>query len=318
MYDSRVLIFGVGALASLFAGLMQKRNVLRQLTLFGHWRQQIRAMNQGLIFRGLDGSESKIKVPATDQIQSLADFDFVLILTKCYQTAVIAPLIEQVLSPNGVVFTLQNGLGNDKILAAHVREAKISQGVTTQAALLEGVGVIRHTGEGPTYLADRAHGKAQLFNEILNACGIASEISRDANSIIWGKLAVNAGINPLTALLEVRNGQLLNNNVWTKVLHGAALEARNVALAQKVQLPYADVIARVNEICKMTSNNFSSMLQDIQRGAKTEIDFICGAIVTAGKRAGVQTPINSFLHDHVRQKELGKPFDPTELNRLPL
>ena len=110
--------------------------------------------------------------------------------------------------------------------------------------------------------------------------------------MIWQKLIINSAINPLTALLRVPNGQLLERPTARELLHALARETAAVASAEKVRLASADTVRMVEDVARRTAVNHSSMFQDVQRGAPTEIDAICGAVTRAGQRHGIPTPIN--------------------------
>jgi 2-dehydropantoate 2-reductase len=118
------------------------------------------------------------------------------------------------------------------------------------------------------------------------------EVVDDALSMVWSKLIINAAINPLTALLQVPNGELLERPAARELMCVLAEEAASVASAEKANLPFRDPVAFVEDVARKTAGNHSSMLQDIQRGAPTEIDAICGAVVRAGQRHHIPTPIN--------------------------
>ena len=105
---------------------------------------------------------------------------------------------------------------------------------------------------------------------------------------------------PITALLDMTNGELLQRGSAHALLKSAAREAAAVAVAQGVSLPYPDPVVTAETIARRTADNRSTMPQDVQRGAPTEIDAICGAIVEAGERAGVPTPVNRTLWQLVR------------------
>jgi 2-dehydropantoate 2-reductase len=108
-------------------------------------------------------------------------------------------------------------------------------------------------------------------------------------------LTVSCGINALTALLRVPNGELLDRPGATELMLRAADECAAVARAKGIPLPFADPAARVREVAAGTRINRSSMLQDMLRGAQTEIDAINGAIVAEGRRLGIPTPVNEVL-----------------------
>jgi 2-dehydropantoate 2-reductase len=109
---------------------------------------------------------------------------------------------------------------------------------------------------------------------------------------VWGKLVINAAINPLTALLRVPNGVLLERPAAREMMKALACESARVAAAENVELPFADPVAAAEEVARKTAGNRSSMLQDILRGAPTEIDAICGAVVQAAQRHKIDTPAN--------------------------
>jgi 2-dehydropantoate 2-reductase len=122
----------------------------------------------------------------------------------------------------------------------------------------------------------------------------------DLEALVWGKLAINAAINPLTALLRMPNGELLSSPTTRDLMGRAAREVAAVAAARGITLPYPDPAAAAEDVATRTATNSSSMLQDVRRGALTEIDAICGAVVAAGAEVGVRTPINQILWQLVK------------------
>jgi 2-dehydropantoate 2-reductase len=143
----------------------------------------------------------------------------------------------------------------------------------------------------------------------LRGAGFAVQLVEDARPYIWGKTAINAAINPLTALLGVPNGYLVEHPSVMMLMQATAREAQKVAEVSGVVLPYADAGLEAIKIARATRHNRSSMLQDIERGSQTEIDVICGAICLAGRKAGVETPYNQRLLLAVKALEQGKQSD---------
>jgi 2-dehydropantoate 2-reductase len=127
----------------------------------------------------------------------------------------------------------------------------------------------------------------------------------EADSLVWGKLAINAAINPLTALLRIPNGELLARPSARSLMAAAAREAAAVATALGVRLAYPDPAAAVEAVARLTAANHSSMLQDVLRGAPTENDAICGPAVEAGERCGVSTPVLRTLGLLIKALEEG-------------
>jgi 2-dehydropantoate 2-reductase len=298
-------IFGVGALGSLFGSRLSP---LVNVTLFGNWLEQIDALRRdGLRVTQPDGSQTHHVLRATNDLNEMPPADIALILVKSYQTARAARQAANTLKPAGLAITLQNGLGNQAKLAEAVGPDRAAIGITAQGATILGPGQLHHAGNGPTYLALLPDREKQLEQvaELFNAAGLHTTLVDNADSLVWGKLAINAGINPLTALLEVPNGALNEDETLQQIMSAAANEVAAVAAAQGIELPYSDAAKRTVEVADATANNRSSMLQDIERGASTEIEAISGAVVRHGRRLGVPTPVNEFLWQMVNDKEVG-------------
>jgi 2-dehydropantoate 2-reductase len=146
----------------------------------------------------------------------------------------------------------------------------------------------------------------QAVADLFNAAGLETTLVDNPNSLVWGKLAINAGINPLTALLEVPNGELAEQESWRQVMAAAAREVAQVAAAQGIRLPFGDAADRTVAVSRATATNRSSMLQDVSRAAPTEIDAITGAVVRFGQLLGIPTPVNEKLLRLVKDKEAGR------------
>jgi 2-dehydropantoate 2-reductase len=131
----------------------------------------------------------------------------------------------------------------------------------------------------------------------LTESGFETRVTEELESMIWGKLIINAGINTLTALLQLSNGELYNSPVGRKLLEKAVQESVKVAQAKKIRLPYEDAMDKVLSVLRDTSENVSSMLYDVKRGEKTEVQCINGAIVSEGERLGIPVHFNKILLD---------------------
>lgn len=304
-----IAIFGVGAMGTLFGSRLSP---LAHVTLFGTWPEQIDTLRRrGLTITHPNGSQSKHHLPVTNNLNQVSPADVALILVKSHQTARAARQAAAVLRPSGVAITLQNGLGNLDTLAGAVGAERAALGVTAQGATVVAPGQLRHAGEGPTHLAlttSRAE-KLKEVADLFNRAGVETHLVENADSLVWGKLAINAGINPLTALLELPNGALANDERLQAMMSAAANEVARVAAAQGISLPYPDAATRTAQVSRATAQNRSSMLQDVSRAAPTEIDAICGAVVRFGQRLGVPTPVNRLLLDLVKAKEEGRMFN---------
>lgn len=269
------------------------------VTMLGTWKEGLKALEEkGVRLVDEEGSEQVFSVRATSDPQDCAGAQYALVFVKSWQTPRVAQQLADCLAPDGVALTLQNGLGNLEHLQKALSEERAALGVTTMGATLLGPGRVRAGGVGPTHLA--SHPRLSLLVEVLRQGGLEVDVAEDLESLIWGKLVINAAINPLTALLSVPNGELLARPHALALMTEAAGETAAVAAARGINLPYADPGAAAIEVAGRTAKNHSSMLQDIRRGAPTEIDAISGAIANEGESLGVWTPVNWVLWHLVR------------------
>jgi len=302
----RLVIFGIGALGMLFGSRLSQ---VADVTLVGTWPAQIATVSQtGIWVTELDGARHHFRLTITNCLETVQAADFGLILVKSHQTAVVSHKIAQVLTPAGLVITLQNGLGNQEQLAAVLGSERVTVGATAQGATVVAPGEVRHAGAGATQIAalPRDNRRVLEFAVLLNQAGIMTTLVENAVSLVWGKLAVNVGINPLTALFNLPNGGLLDNGLLQHAVRCAAREVAVVAAAQGIALPYADAALHTLEVARATAANISSMLQDVRRAAPTEIEAICGAVVRQGAVWQVPTPMNRLLLHLVQAKEAGQ------------
>ena len=215
---------------------------------------------------------------------------YALVLVKSWQTERVAGQLADCLAEDGLALTLQNGMGNRELLAGTLGLPRVALGVTTTGATLLGPGLARAGGEG--VISVEAHPRLGPLEAALTGAGFNVQVVNDADALVWGKLVINAAINPLTALLRVPNGELLRRPAAHKMMSVLAREAAAVATAQGIHLPFEDAVRAAEDVARKTASNHSSMFQDVRRGAPTEIDAICGAITKTGEKLGVSTPVN--------------------------
>jgi 2-dehydropantoate 2-reductase len=287
-----VTIVGTGAMACLFAARMAGAGLA--VTMLGRWPEALEALHRdGVRLVDLEGGEHVYPVRVVADSRDCIRTSAALVLVKAWQTSRAADQLTQFLSPDGLALTLQNGLGNREALTNVLGASRVALGVTTAGATLTAPGQVREAGRGKVTLG--AHPRLEPLADCLHSAGFAVEVVSDPNALLWGKLVINAAINPLTALLRVPNGELLQRPTARALMAEAAREAAAVAAAQDIRLPYPDPVAVVEEVALRTAKNYSSMLQDVLRGAPTEIDAISGAIVRAGEEHGMPTLVNRTL-----------------------
>jgi 2-dehydropantoate 2-reductase len=305
--DSRstdLLILGTGALATLFAGHLSAAG--HTVTMLGNWQAGLDALRaHGARLMDTEGNERAYPVHATNDPQECRNSKYALVLVKAWQTGRAARQLAECLAPDGVTLSLQNGLGNRETLARDLGPGRVALGVTTAGATLLGPGLVRPAGERNVSI--ERHPALGPMEEALRSTGFKVEIVEDARSLVWGKLVINAAINPLTALLRVPNGTLPERPAARALMGALAREAAQVAQAENIQLPFSDPVAAAEEVARHTAANHSSMFQDVSRGGPTEIDAICGAIAKHGAEHGIPTPVNQICWQLVSALEENSP-----------
>lgn len=219
----------------------------------------------------------------------------VLFAVRAYQTREAATQLSDAgVDPAGVV-TLQNGLGNAEALAEIFAEKRVTAGTTSHGVTLTGAGRVRHTGWGEVVLgAWTPHAKevASWTARRLEQAGIDVQTVGDPRSALWRKVAVNAAINPPTALHRIENGALLDGGALEADLRAVAREVARVAQAQGVPLDEDEAQRAALQVARRTARNRSSMLQALEAGRPLETDAITGEVVRRAEVHGVEVPVN--------------------------
>jgi 2-dehydropantoate 2-reductase len=290
----RILVVGAGAMGCLFAArLKMAGNDVILFEIVEEWADKIN--RRGIKVEGVTG-EYGVQVHAFSKTIPSSP-DLVLMCVKSYDTRSAAEAIRLLLRPDTAVLTLQNGLGNVETLTQILEGSKVLGGITSEGATVLAPGKIRHAGRGETLIGAEKEKRTLVESIVLvfRGAGFACSSVENVQSLIWGKLIINVGINALTAITRLRNGRLPQFKGTRLILEQAVLEAVAVATAKNVELPYPDPVARTLKICQATSENVSSMLQDVLKKRTTEIESINGAIVREGKTLSIPTPVNLTL-----------------------
>jgi len=295
MLEDRLLIAGTGAMACLFGARLAPH---ADVTLLGSWPEGLEALSHAGIRLDADGTSTRARVHVTSDPAECGGARMAVVLVKSWQTERTAAQLAGCLAGDGVALTLQNGLGNLEHLQAALGIERAALGVTTVGATLLGPAHVRLGGLGPTYLAQ--HPRLEPLAALLQEAEFEIQLAQDLESLVWGKLAVNAGINPITALQRMENGGVLEHAEARAVATAAAQEVAAVAAARGTDMPFQDAGEETLAVAQRTAHNRSSMYQDILRGAPTEVDAICGAVVREGQKHGVPTPVNWTLWQMVR------------------
>ncbi len=297
----KIGVVGPGAMGCLLAGKIALSG--NEVLILDHMPERVKIINlQGLIIEGLQGT-FQVKVPVTLNPADLLQAEVVLVCVKAYDTQTVAQIL-QGLGSGAFVLTLQNGVGNVETLGKHLPKEKILAGITSHGATDLGPGQVRHAGQGDTFIGyGFPKGDSDLsqdpqlikVKELLSVAGFVTQLVPKIENLIWSKLLINIGINALTALTRLSNGKLIQFPGTREILEEAVQEGIWIGKKKGIEFIYPDPLGQVRKVCQLTSANISSMLQDVQKKKRTEIDFINGVIVREGQDYGIPMPVNSLL-----------------------
>jgi len=304
----KIGIVGAGAMGGLFGGMLTRAG--QDVWLIDNHRERAEKINRaGLVIEASEALEAReakketIRIKVTTEPEEVGSCDLIILFVKAYDTEEATRNSLPLSGGKAVWLTLQNGLGNIEKMSEIVGEAAVVGGITYQGATVLEMGRIRHAGYGATVIGEiggKRSERIEYISQIFNQSGIDTEVSDNIEGVLWGKLLINAAINPLTAIIRVRNGQLLESPLLKEIMKLIVEEATKVPLKKGIKLPYQAVFDKVEESCHASRDNISSMLQDILRKRRTEIDFITGAIVSEGEKTGIPTPLNRAVWNLVK------------------
>ena len=301
----KIAVVGTGALGSLFAGYLSRSG--EEVSAVDIKAEIVSAIRKaGVKIKEAEEGEVAIPLRVTTRPEEVGTVDLVIFLPKSGQTQEAAQSARCLFGDETVALTLQNGLGNPEVIGDVLGERRVLAGVSNQGSTLLRPGYILHGGRGETVVGERRGAgseRAEKVAAVLTRAGFPTRVSTEIWNDVWGKLLVNVGINALTAITRLRNGVLVEHAEAREILRGAVEEGVRVAGRKGIRLPYADAVEEVEEACRASKPNFSSMLQDILKRRQTEVDFINGAVVREGEKLGVETPVNRILTALVKTLE---------------
>jgi 2-dehydropantoate 2-reductase len=305
----KIGIIGPGAMGCLLAGRLVLSG--NEVILLDHNQDRAEFINQkGLKVKG-DIGPYPVKVQVTLNPEDLAGREVIINCVKAYDTLQVAKTLQPI-GQDPYFLTLQNGVGNVEILGKYLPKEKVLAGITSHGATYLGYGRVKYAGQGDTFIGygfseilrePRADTCLQAFADVLTAAGFPTRLVDKVDNLLWSKLLVNVGINALTALTRLPNGKLIEFPGTLAILEEAVREGMLVGKEKGIEFIYEDMPAQVKKVCRLTGPNISSMLQDVLKKKRTEIDFINGVIMKAGRHYQVPVPVNSLLTHLIKTVE---------------
>lgn len=301
----KVAILGAGAMGCLYGGTLAEAG--HEVFLIDVWREHVEALNaSGLEIEEPDRVRRIKDVRAVTHPSEAGVADLVIVFVKATLTESAMRDALGLVGERTMVLTLQNGLGNVEKLNAVAGAAHVVAGTTGHGSTLLGPGRIRHAGSGDTVIGEQDGTRSERIVALASAfekAGIVTKISENVMGLIWTKLIVNVGINALTAVTGLKNGQLVEHPETEDLMRAAIEEACAVAGAKGIRFEVDDPLEHTRSIAQRTGENRSSMLQDVLAKRRTEISVINGAVVEEGERLGVPVPVNTVLTKLIQVRE---------------
>jgi 2-dehydropantoate 2-reductase len=284
----KIAIVGGGAIGSLFAAKLSSHGDVHLLTSSRADHVEMIAQ-KGLLIKSPQAKDQVITGIKTIVPEGTL-FDIIVFTVKAPYTRTACQKYCNFLAPGGFVVSVQNGMGLSDIYKEYF--TKVVYAVTYQACFVQSPGVIVHSACGDTFLSTNG-GSTELFATLMNQSDMTCLTRPTFESVQWGKLLVNAGINPVAAFFGIANGKMLDKDLrgWICrfVMRRIVREGSHVAMKLGISLPFPDPIKKVTEVIEATKHNMCSMAIDVSKGNPTEIDFINGYIVKTGKSMDVRT-----------------------------
>ena len=303
---SKVLVVGGGNVGVLLTYALINSGVKLSVYTVIRNPQYLRLLREeGVNIVSSDGSLLRINGShfiSYEDLRKLDLFDLIVVTTKAYDSLEAIKEVKDYLSNEGILITCQNGLRSYEEALNMLGPEKVANIVLNHGVYRVGPQEFKWIGGSTSYLGSKGVSREALTS-IASLLEILSiQVVDDIEPYRWLKLAVNAAINPLTSLYEVKNKFVVTDKNLFRIATMIVSEAQRVAEKYGIKMP-RDPIKELIRVAETTGENYSSMLQDIIQGKRTEIDYINGEIVMRGGEVGVPTPVNEVLWLMIKYKE---------------
>lgn len=311
----KILVYGAGSIGTVFGGLLAKSG--EEVVLFGRSEHIEKTKSSGLTITGIWGDhfiEGIKGYSNSDQLKEehAETFDLILLTVKSYDTSPAMADIRYIAGINTYVLSLQNGIGNIETVAKVVGEAQTLGGRVIFGAEMTSPAHVRVTVSADDVVIGRIshHVDQKQVDDIaktFTAAGIKTRTSEDIMQVIWSKIMYNCALNPLASLLNVPYGKLIESDhtkdIMRKIVFEiySIIEKKDIILDPKNKEEYIKLL--FNRLIPLTASHRPSMLQDIEKGKRTEIDYLNGMIAVMGKELGIETPVNLLMKDLIKFKD---------------
>lgn len=304
---STIHILGAGALGSLWATKLSSHNNVILLVKRGINHNQ--AINYHA-FQFIEQNQTTfVSLPcehSSPRPHDNAPIDTLLVFTKSYDTLQAVKQLKSRITPLSRIVLFQNGMGSQQEITHLLPHNTVYAASTTEGANRPDQQTIVYAGKGETWVGSiskqqNKHDSDKVSN-LLSSSGL--DVSYNANiwEKLWLKLAINCAINPFTALLNCKNGELIGKPLFDNSIAQLCSELAQAMKLNQFEISADELHAIVKDVIKKTASNVSSMLQDVRAGKKTEIEYINGYIEMVAQTSGLTLPTNLKLLEEVRER----------------
>jgi len=295
-------IVGAGALGSLFAHIFQRTGI--PFSIYEKDQTVVNEINS----TGLSLNENDIIDVIHPSISTkpgiLGDSDIIILFVKSYSTDDAVKQIAPSIKKNSIIISLQNGLGNFETISKYINIDRIVLGTTTIGATKTSLSSVSFGGKGSITIGSSSGESIEAADNLFSKAGLQFTRIFNPHIAVWKKAIVNAGINPIAATLGISNGEILKMPYAQELQKRIINESVKAAKAEGIPLENETMLNEVTDICIKTSSNICSMLQDIRKLRKTEIDSIIGAIIDAATRHDIPVPVLETFYLIIKSIEL--------------
>ncbi len=240
--------------------------------------------------------------------------DRLLVTVKAQDTLPALLGLKARLGPHTRVLLVQNGMGVVEEISREWPNLQLQVGSTTHGAYRKEAFQVVHAGWGETWLGvplGLVAGEAWEVFRDLEGLDLNIHKDDDITTRMWDKLAINCAINPVTALLQCQNGEVLKSPLGSTLLGRICDESAQIMTTVGLDRQGSAIFEQVRRVASATAANYSSMCQDLRRGAVTEIDYMNGYLLRLGAAKGLSLPCNSTLVELVKLRQtLASPLSP--------
>lgn len=299
----KIAVIGPGAMGLLFGSYLSQKH---DVTLVGTNPAKMQAITQtGVTIREMDGSEHTYRPKATADTSALSPVDLVLVQVKASASEAALTKNKNLIGPETILMTLQNGMGHDALLSRFAAREQIVIGTTQQGSYKLGETAVCHSGLGKTFLGTVTGDSARFaaLAEVFAGCGFPCEVCPQVQGMIWDKLMINASSSVLSGILQVAQGYVEQDPHAWALAEKLIRELCAAATAEGYPFDADEQIARIRLHLQKAPDGFTSIYADLKAGRRTEVDVINGAVVAAGHRHNIPVPTHEFVVELVHAME---------------